>query len=416
DLQFLLLDNIQKGFLFYKPKTENTNNNSLVTKSSLINHLKTSLSHTLHVFPLLSSRFSAVKKTEDNTVSFFINCNNAGVEFIHASAPSLTVSMILSSSTTITLFPLNNVQNFECVTKPLCGVQITELVDGFFIGFTMNHCLGDGTSFWHFFNSWSEISRECEIIFKFPVLERYFPEKMEIPIHLPLKMDDEKLFEKFEAPIFVERVFHFSKESIGRLKGKANSEMNVKSISSLQAFLAHLWRAFTRCRKLDAEGEVVITIIIGTRSRLNPPIPEEYFGNALHFKKVKTSAGELLKNGLGWAAMQINKIVLAQNTEEVVKMYKDWVENPILITKGSVYGGITKLAIGSTPRHNIYSIDFGWGKPIGVRSGMPNKSDGKITLFPGAKEGSVDIEVCLLSETLKALENDKEFMEAVTKK
>ncbi|KAF3654615.1 hypothetical protein FXO38_03993 [Capsicum annuum] len=93
-------------------------------------------------------------------------------------------------------------------------------------------------------------------------------------------------------------------------------------------------------------------------------------------------------------------------------MYKDWVENPILITKGSVYGGITKLAIGSTPRHNIYSTDFGWGKPIGVRSGMPNKCDGKITLFPGAKEGSVDIEVCLLSETLKALEDDKEFMEA----
>ncbi|KAM3266738.1 hypothetical protein P3L10_003733 [Capsicum annuum] len=121
DLQFLLLDNIQKGLLFYKPKTENTNNNSLVTKSSLINHIKTSLSHTLHFFPLLSGRFSAVKKTKDNTVSFFINCNNAGVEFIHANAPSLTVSTILSSSTTITLFPLNNVQNFECVTKPLWG-------------------------------------------------------------------------------------------------------------------------------------------------------------------------------------------------------------------------------------------------------------------------------------------------------
>ncbi|PHU08627.1 hypothetical protein BC332_20487 [Capsicum chinense] len=171
---------------------------------------------------------------------------------------------------------------------------------------------------------------------------------------------------------------------------------------------------FINCN--NAGVEFIHASAPSTRSRLNPPIPEEYFGNALHFKKVKTSAGELLKNGLGWAAMQINKMVVAQNTEEVVKMYKDWVENPILITKGSVYGGITKLAIGSTPRHNIYSTDFGWGKPIGVRSGMPNKSDGKITLFPGAKEGSVDIEVCLLSETLKALENDKEFMEAVTKK
>ncbi|CAN4075818.1 unnamed protein product [Withania somnifera] len=64
--------------------------------------------------------------------------------------------------------------------------------------------------------------------------------------------------------------------------------------------------------------------------------------------------------------------------------------------------------------YSIYGIDFGWGKPIGVRSGMANKSDGKITLFPGVKEGNVDIEVCILPETLQAMENDQEFTEAIT--
>ncbi|KAF3612540.1 putative trihelix transcription factor GT-3b-like [Capsicum annuum] len=202
---------------------------------------------------------------------------------------------------------------------------------------------------------------------------------MNLPIHLPLKMDDEKMFEVFEVPTtLVDTVFHLSKESIGNLKAKENTEMGVKSVFSLQAFLAHLWHAITRCRKHDAEEEVVINIIVGTRSRLNPPHPEGYFGNAIHYKNVKTSAMELLENGLGWAATQINKMVVAQNSEEVVKVYKDWDENPILITKGSVYGGITKLAIGSSPRR------------------------------------SVDIEVCLLPETLQALENDKEFMVAVT--
>ncbi|XP_059276403.1 uncharacterized acetyltransferase At3g50280-like [Lycium ferocissimum] len=411
DLQFLLLNTVQKGLLFYKPKEEK---NTLVIKSSFIDHLKTSLSRTLHFFPPLAGRFSAVKNADDDTVSFFINCNNAGVEFTHAVSPKLTVSAIHSSSTLITLFPLNNVLNVECVTKPLFGVQVTELVDGYFIGCTMNHSLVDGTSFWHFFNSWSEISRGYEVISKFPVLERYFLDKMEVPIHLPLKLDDEKLFEKVEVPTLVERIFHLSKENIAKLKEKANFEMGTKSISSLQAYLAHLWRSVTRCRKLDGGEEVIITLIIGTRSRLNPPLPEGYFGNALHFKQVKTTAEELLENGLGWAAMQMNKMVVSQS-EEVVQMYKGWVENPSLISKGSVYGGNTKLAIGSTPRHNIYSTDFGWGKPIGVRSGMANKSDGKITLFPGAKEGSVDIEVCLSPQTLQAMENDQEFMEVVTK-
>ncbi|KAM3379657.1 hypothetical protein P3S68_012071 [Capsicum galapagoense] len=412
DLQFLLLDTIQKGLLFHKPKEENHN----TPKSSLIDHLKESLSRTLHFFPPLAGRFSTIENMDDETVSFFINCSNGGVEFTHASAPKLTVSAILDSTRVPLivhhLFPLNNIRNIECVTEPLFGVQITELVDGFFIGCTMSHSLGDGDCFWHFFNSWSEISRGCQIISKIPVFERHFPEEMKIPIHLPLKLDDEKLL---EIPPLMERIFHLSKESICKLKDKANSEMDVKSISSLQAFLAHLWRSVTRCRKLDDEKEVVISIIIGARTRLNPPLPEGYFGNAVHIKKVKIIAGELLKNGLGWAAMQMNKMVVSQNSEEVMKFYKEWVENPLIFCKGSVLVGNTRLGISSSPRYNIYGTDFGWGKPVAVRSGMANKSDGVITLFPGVEEGSVDIEVCILPETLQALENDQEFMEAITK-
>ncbi|XP_009782781.1 uncharacterized acetyltransferase At3g50280-like [Nicotiana sylvestris] len=407
DLQFLLLDTIQKGLLFHKPK-ENT---------SFIEHIKTSLSRTLNFFPPLSGRFSTVKNADDDTISIVIDCNNAGVEFTHAVAPLLTVSAILESvhvpPIIHTLFPLNNVRNFECVSKPLLGVQVTELIDGYFIGCAMNHSLGDGTCFWHFFNSWSEISRGYEIISKIPVSNRWFPENMNLPIHLPLKLDDEKLFEVFEIPHLKERIFHLSKESIAKLKGKANSEMETKSISSLQAFLAHLWRSVTRCRKLDAKEEVVIGLIIGTRSRLNPPLPEVYFGNAIHVKRVKTTAGELLENGLGWAAMELNKVVNSQNSEEVVKIYKEWAENPVLFSKSTLFVG-SKLAISSSPRHNIYNTDFGWGKPVAVRSGMANKSDGKITLFPGVEEGSVDIEICCLPKTLQAMENDSEFMEAVT--
>ncbi|KAM3266729.1 hypothetical protein P3L10_003724 [Capsicum annuum] len=230
DLSFLRLGTNQRGLLFHKPRQENNN----IPKSSLIDHLKESLSRTLDFFPPLAGRLSSVKSTNDDTISFFINCNDAGVEFTHASAPKITVSAILDSTwsplTVHSLFPLNNIRNFECVTKPIFGVQITKLVDGLFIGCTMNHSLCDGT-----------------------VLERYFPEKLHLPISLPLKVYDEKLFKKFEVPPLMERIFHLSKETIGRLKDKANSEMGVKLISYLQAYLAHLWRSITRCRKLDNE-------------------------------------------------------------------------------------------------------------------------------------------------------------------
>nr|XP_009777112.1 PREDICTED: uncharacterized acetyltransferase At3g50280-like [Nicotiana sylvestris] len=152
---------------------------------------------------------------------------------------------------------------------------------------------------------------------------------------------------------------------------------------------------------------------MGTRPRLNPPLAEGYWGNAAYFKPVKITAGELLEKGLGWAALQINKIVASQNNDVVVKLYKEWVEKPVLFTKSSLFVA-NRLTISSSPKFSIYSTDFGWGKPVAVRSGMANKGDGKVTLFPGAEEGNVDIEVCLLPKTLLAMENDEEFMEAVT--
>nr|POF08689.1 putative acetyltransferase [Quercus suber] len=105
---------------------------------------------------------------------------------------------------------------------------------------------------------------------------------------------------------------------------------------------------------------------MGTRQRIQPPLPEKYFGNALLIGNVTTSAGNLLKHGLGWAALQINKVVASQTTEE--------------------------------------------GRPIAVRTGPSNKFDGSLTVFSGAEEGSMDFESCLLPETML---EDAEFLEAL---
>ena len=59
----------------------------------------------------------------------------------------------------------------------------------------------------------------------------------------------------------------------------------------------------------------------------------------------------------------------------------------------------------------MYDNDFGWGRPIAVRSGAGNKFDGKLTVFPRIKEGSMNFEACLLPETLQAMIDDSEFME-----
>ena len=50
---------------------------------------------------------------------------------------------------------------------------------------------------------------------------------------------------------------------------------------------------------------------------------------------------------------------------------------------------------------------------MAVGSGAANKSDGKLTIFPGAVEGSIDIEVCLSPEKMADLGEDEEFMAAL---
>ncbi|KAE8697016.1 Detected protein of unknown function [Hibiscus syriacus] len=62
----------------------------------------------------------------------------------------------------------------------------------------------------------------------------------------------------------------------------------------------------------------------------------------------------------------------------------------------------------------MYENDYGWGKPIVVRSGLGNKVDGKLTVFCGAEEGSIDVEACLLLQTLEAMVNDDGFMVTIT--
>ncbi|XP_057805160.1 uncharacterized acetyltransferase At3g50280-like [Salvia miltiorrhiza] len=405
DLQLLPLDPIQKGILFHNP----------LSKLNLIDHLKTSLSRTLDFFPPLAGRLATTAHAHA-TFSLFLDCNNAGVEFVHAVAAATSVADILEPKwipeIVASFFPHNGLSNWDVVSKPVLVAQVTELVDGVFIGCTANHAVIDGVSFWHFFNSWSEISRGSDTISKTPVFKPWFPSNVpddKRPLRLPWLEQDPPL--SSVPPPRLERVFHFSKQTLSKLKARANSEAATDKISSLQALSAHLWRSISRCRysgmSLDDGREAPFGIIVGLRTRI--PLPEGYFGNALVSAKMTMSAAELVQKGVGHAAVRINELVAQHTKEKVIKVIEDWVVSPTLLRRGNY-----AFVMASSPRHNVYGNDFGWGKPIAVRSGPATKIDGKMTLFPAAEAGGIDVEVCLAPETLRAIEDDAQFMEVFT--
>ncbi|XP_062101942.1 uncharacterized acetyltransferase At3g50280-like [Humulus lupulus] len=427
DLTLIPLDYIQKGLLFPKPQDQ------AQPFSQWLERLNTAFYKALDIFFPLAGRLVMIQNDDVQlTKSFFIDCNDAGGASVdHVTFDGVTVADILDpvyipEDVVYSFFPLNSALNYEGVSKPLLAAQVTELVDAVFIALSANHSVADGTVFWLFFNTWSRISRDNGVVLDPPHLvfdrDQFFEgvSGTDLPLRIPFNPDD--IETPSSTPITLkQRMLHFSKESIAKLKAKANAEIvdlptmaNV-NISSLQAVMAHLWVSITRNRRhLKPEQNVYYIVIVGLRQRTDPPLAEAYFGNAVLIGTVETTAEKLLeKNGLGWAALQINTMVASQTSEKAREYLKDWAESPkeVKIQKES---GV-QLGTGSSPRFDVYGNDFGWGRPLTVRSGPGNKFDGKLTVFPGATEqGSIDFEVCLRSETLESMAYDEEFLETLT--
>ena len=393
DLRLLLFDPIQKGLLFHHSPKPNTD--------TLTNHLRQSLSKTLNFFPPLAGRLTAVEH-DDDTSSFSIVCNNLGALFVHS------------------FFPLNGVKNFQGTSNPLLAVQLTELVDGIFIGCTINHAVVDGKSFWHFFNSWSEISRGFNQISKPLIsLERWFSDGTNRPIRIPSTKGNRHQSVSLNTQLDGEEsLFHFTKENIANLKAKANQEAvsneNI-TISSLQAVLSHVWRSIIRNRTdLDSQQEIKYKLVMDLRQRQRPKLADNYFGNAVVGDNVTMKVNELLDaGGLGKAAGELNKMVSSYTKEKIETYLEKWLKNPGAVLHSSAAGDAL-VTIGS-PRFDIYGNDFGWGKPVAALSGAGNNSPGTIAPFGGAEEGSIDVEVSLPRGILEAMGKDPEFIDFVSK-
>lgn len=153
DLAMLSMHYIQKGLLFKKPSKLNHDQEFSIHK------LKESLSLTLVHFYPLAGQF--VTQVDDDHSLIFIDCNKGpGARFIHSTL-DMTISDILSPTyvpvVVHSFFDHDRAVSHDAHSMSLLTVKVTELIDGVFIGCSINHAVVDGTSFWHFWNVWSEI-------------------------------------------------------------------------------------------------------------------------------------------------------------------------------------------------------------------------------------------------------------------
>ncbi|KAI5019238.1 hypothetical protein ZWY2020_044126 [Hordeum vulgare] len=390
DMPMLSCHYIQKG-LFFTPAGMPT--------ARLVKSLLLSLSRALGVFPALAGRL--VTLPDDRIV---IRCDDAAVEFYHAVAPALSLADFL----------------------------VTVLGDGaVFVGLVANHAVVDGTSFWHFFNTWAGLCRGEPV--QPPDFSRNFFGGSTAVLRFSGRDGPAVTFDA-AAPLR-ERVIHFSAAAIRDLKAAANrcrktnedDEVNGKlehdlkvqggggQISSFQSMCAHMWRAVTRARlQLTADATTTFRMAVNCRHRLRPKISPVYFGNAIQSVATTATVAELASHDLGWAAARLHATVVAHEDGAIRQAAADWEAAPRCFPLGNPDGAA--LTMGSSPRFPMYDgNDFGWGRAVAVRSGRANKFDGKMSAFPGqAGDGSVDVEVCLAPDTMGRLLSDDEFLQFVS--
>ncbi|KAK9667178.1 hypothetical protein RND81_14G238600 [Saponaria officinalis] len=430
DLGFLPLDQMQNGLL-YDNKPENM--------KFFLDNLKRSLSICLVDFYPLAGQFTVEKVPNEEASCVYVDCDKGrGVRIIHATAESIAVEDILCSIDVHKIvrflfdFGVEGV-NYDGHHRPLLSIQVTELLDGLFVGFTMNHSLGDGTSLWNFISTLSEIYVQLmekqgnnldddnnTVVSRKPVFKPYFPDGCGPVLKLPYTDIEKSITLPDNRVKLRERIFHFSSKSISLLKAKANKECGVNNISSFQTLSAFIWRAITRARNLHPEVETCCALVINARLRFNPPFSNEYFGNFIVRQQSISKVVELLNNGLGWASLLVHQVVVAQNDSKIREFFENIVK--FLCNKvqngedmSSPFYSPNLVLIGGSTRFDMYGPEFGLGKPVSVLNGYSGKEDGKINVCPGFEGGgSVDLEVCLKPETMIRLESDEEFMSFVS--
>ena len=239
-------------------------------------------------------------------------------------APGVTVADVAASlyipRVVWSFFSLDGLVGADAVagSRPVLAAQVTELADGVFVAMSLSHAVADGTAFWHLFNTWSEMSRsggaDAEMFTPPPVLERWFPDACPVPVPLPFAKL-EHMIRRFDCPPVEEGFFHFSAESIKKLKSRANAEVasagvgsatSTATLSSLQSLLAHVWRSVSRARRLSPVEETTYTVLVGCRGRVKR-VPRTYAGNAVVRATARSTTSEILERGLVWTAVAVNE-------------------------------------------------------------------------------------------------------------
>ncbi|KAF8019578.1 hypothetical protein BT93_G0307 [Corymbia citriodora subsp. variegata] len=373
-----------------------------------LHRMEESLSETLTIFYPMAGRY-----IEDN--GCFIDCNDHGVELVHAKVDA-PIDRIIHGQPDLNL--LDRLSEFptKVAGNPLVVIQANVFeCGGLVIGLRISHKIGDMYTMAMFMNSWANMCQGNVHQIAYPSFElsSIFPPKESSFGSWPEpSIRDEK---------FVMNKFRFDGKAISKLKARVAADASQSIANDLQPSRVEVISALITRALVDVDrnkhGKLrpfVVCMTMNLRERISLAIPTNSCGNLyttiaarlgrsmsdeseLGFKEVVNMINEMVRKSKARYAKLVDG-------EELHSMVKDSLMD---FTELAFTSEEHLIPFSSWCRFRLYENDFGWGRPALV--GLASVHFRSIFLVDDEDDGGIYVWVILKEDEMIPFKLDAEI-------
>lgn len=290
---------------------------------------------------------------------------------------------------------------------PVFCLQVTLFPNrGVCIGFTNHHAIGDASSIVGFIKAWASINKFSgdsqfieenslplfdKSVIKDPrgIADIYWNQLKNVKLQsLSLHLPTNK----------VRATYILHEADIKKLKDSVLARKpGLVHLSSFVVTTAYVWTCFVKSgpasgEQVDADEPEYFAFAADGRTRTDPPVPANYFGNCLGGGIVRIQHQKLMiKDSFFVAAEAISEIIRIKvnNKDEIFK------EAENLLTNFKELMGKRALSVSGSPKFDLYNADYGWGRPKKLET-LSIDGDNSISLCKSRdSEGGLEVGLSL---------------------
>ncbi|XP_055835301.1 acylsugar acyltransferase 3-like [Solanum dulcamara] len=348
----------------------------------------------------------------------YLDCNDQGVEYLNVQI-NCPMSQVLNNPYVEALdvvFPQDLPWNTTSLDRSPLVVQLSHFnCGGLAVSVCISHKIADGYSVGQFLKDWASTTRDDQLDFK---SSPWFGANS----LFPPKLDDPPIVNGItHEPQRLSKAYHFSSSNLGRLKAMVvatNSGVvhNPTSIEVVTA-LVHKCGVVSSSTLLSTDENHTPTTtsmfkpsLLWQVMNLRPPLPLNAIGNGTYyFTAIATSEDEIqvpnfvdqlvkAKQHVKDKLKEINVNELGSRALEESKVAKN------IMADDDYY------LCSSFRNFGLYTIDFGWGRPIRV---VPASHPRKKTLhFLDDPNGDgINVHITLTQHHMLLFQNNKDLLE-----